>query len=240
MRNFTFLGNIQYRHNSADSLSMHAHQVLADLGYLKFVDSIWTKNLDRFQVNLLWATSAKRFRHSYTAVLSTQFLPNKSTEWDSETAKLVERDVGGFLRPFSLEVGYGAMLSFWQTSNINFAFATLKLSAYPKETTAPAFADATFIQGGDMNYYMSYGLGVTTAINKSFGTRLQWINNSRGFCNGFDKDHVNFDVSNMLIVKLWKYIQFRFDTRLGYNPMLNHQLQFRQEALVGFFYERLR
>jgi hypothetical protein len=42
----------------------------------------------------------------------------------------------------------------------------------------------------------------------------------------------------MVIVKLWKYIQLRFDTRLAYNPMLNYDLQFRQEALVGFFYER--
>ena len=42
----------------------------------------------------------------------------------------------------------------------------------------------------------------------------------------------------MLIVKLWKYIQFCFDTRMAYNPVLNHALQFRREALVGFFYER--
>jgi hypothetical protein len=29
-----------------------------------------------------------------------------------------------------------------------------------------------------------------------------------------------------------------FDIRMAYNPVLNHTLQFRQEALVGFFYER--
>jgi hypothetical protein len=91
-----------------------------------------------------------------------------------------------------------------------------------------------------MNYYASYGFGLVTAINKPFGKHVQWLNNSRAFCNGFDKDHVSFDVANMLIVKLWKYIQFRFDTRLAYNPLLNYDLQFRQEALVGFFYERIR
>lgn len=42
----------------------------------------------------------------------------------------------------------------------------------------------------------------------------------------------------MLIVKLWKYILFRFDTRMAYNAMLNYQVQFRQEALIGFLYER--
>ena len=94
------------------------------------------------------------------------------------------------------------------------------------------------MQTSKMNYYMSYGFGLITSINKPIGTRLQWINNTRIFGNGLDKDHVNFDFGNMLIVKLWKYIQFRFDTRLAYNPMLNYNIQFRQEALVGFFYER--
>ena len=49
---------------------------------------------------------------------------------------------------------------------------------------------------------------------------------------------MNLQLSNMVIVKLWKYLQLRFDTRLAYNPLLNDKMQFRQEALIGFFYER--
>lgn len=238
LRNFSFLGNVLYKHNVQDSTRSHAHQVLADLGYLKFVDSLWVKSVDRLQVNLLWASQNKRFDHSYSILLNTQFLANTTWTFDVEQQRTTRTSVGGFMRPFSLEAGYGAVLRFWNTSSINFAFATLKLSGYPKELTAPQFSDATLMQSQAMNYYMSYGLDVITAINKPIGQRLQWINNSRAFCNGFDKDHVNFEASNMLIVKLWKYIQFRFDTRVAYNPMLNYQVQFRQEALIGFFYER--
>lgn len=85
---------------------------------------------------------------------------------------------------------------------------------------------------------MNYGFSVATAINKNFGDHVQWINNTRIFGNGLDRDHVNLQFSNMVIVKLWKYLQLRFDTRLAYNPMLNYKMQFRQEALIGFFYER--
>jgi len=237
-RNFSFLGNVLYKHSAQDSTHSHAHQVLADLGYLKFVDSLWVKSVDRFQVNLLWAAHARRFEHAYSILLNTQFLPNTTWRYDLELQRSSSTSVGGFLRPFTLEAGYGAVLRFWNTSSINFAFATLKLSGYPKEITAPQFQDATLIQSHAMNYYMSYGLGLITAINKPIGQRLQWLNNSRAFCNGFDKDHANFEISNMLIVKLWKYIQFRFDTRLAYNPLLNYQVQFRQEALVGVFYEQ--
>jgi len=238
LRNFAFIGNLLYKQSAQDSTHSHAHQVLADLGYLKFVDSIWVKSVDRVQVNLLWAARGQRFDHSYSILLNTQFLPNTSWSFDPELQRNTSKRVGGFMRPFSLEAGYGAVLRFWNTSSVNFAFATLKLSGYPKESTAPQFRDATLLQSPSMNYYMSYGLGIVSAINKPIGQRLQWLNNSRAFCNGFDRDHVNFNMSNMLIVKLWKYIQFRFDTRLAYDPVLNHSLQFRQEALIGFFYER--
>ena len=196
------------------------------------------KSVDRVQLNFLRAERGRRFDHSYSILLNTQFLPNATWSYDPVLERNTATNVGGFMRPFTLEAGYGAVLRFWNSSSINFAFATLKLSGYPKEITAPQFADATLLQSRAMNYYMNYGLGVITAINKPIGQRLQWINNSRAFCNGFDKDHVNFDLSNMLIVKLWKYIQFRFDTRLAYNPLLNYRMQFRQEALIGFFYER--
>ena len=238
LRNFSFVGNLQYRHGALVGDNKHAHVVLADVGFQKFVDSIWVKSVDRLQVNLLWSTQGARIKHSYSVLLNTQFLPSSTWKYDAELGRTTERRVGGLMRPFTLEAGYGAVITFWNTSNINFAFATLKLSGYPKESVAPIFRDATFIAAPSMNYYASYGFGMVTAINKPIGKHLLWINNSKAFCNGFDKDHASFDFSNMLIVKLWKYIQFRFDTRLAYNPVLNYDIQFRQEALVGFFYER--
>lgn len=50
LQNFAFLGNVLYKHAAWDSTRSHAHQVLADLGYLKFVDSTWVKSVDRVQV----------------------------------------------------------------------------------------------------------------------------------------------------------------------------------------------
>jgi len=40
LRNFAFIGNVLYKHAVWDSTHSHAHQVLADLGYLKFADSL--------------------------------------------------------------------------------------------------------------------------------------------------------------------------------------------------------
>ena len=238
LRNFALQGNVLYSHNLFAATHSHSHQLMADLGYLKYVDSTWEKSLDRLQVNLLWNNTGKKFNTSYTVAFGTQFLPASFPEYDMEQDKLVNRAVGGFLNPFNLQLGYGGVFTFWQKSNINFAFATVQFSSSPKETTATTFTDANVIEGKKAFYFLNYGFSIAAAINKNFGERVQWVNNTRFFGNGLDRDHVNLQLSNMVIVKLWKYLQLRFDTRLAYNPLLNYKMQFRQEALIGFFYER--
>lgn len=236
--NYSFATNLLYRHNMFSNERNHAHQIVADLGFLKFVDSTWVKHMDRFQVNLLWNSSGRKWNHSYTIVLGTQFLSTTKLDYSLEENRTIESQVGGFLNPFALDAGYGAVLSFWQGSNINFAFATLRLSGSPKASTAPSFIDARTIESDRAYYYLQYGFSLTAAINKPIGKHVQWVNNTRFFGNGLDRDHLQFDLNNMVIVKLWKHVQLRLDTRLAYNPMLNYDLQFRQEALLGFFYER--
>lgn len=238
LRNFALQGNVLYSQSLFAASHGHTHLFMADLGYLKFVDSTWEKSLDRLQVNLLWSQTGKRFNSSYSVAFGTQFLPANMPEYDFAQDKIVNRAVGGFLNPFNLQLGYGGVFSFWGKSNINFAFATLQFSSSPREMTASSFTDANVFEGNKAYYFLNYGFSIATAINKNFGEHVQWINNSRFFGNGLDRDHVNLQFSNMVIVKLWKYLQLRFDTRLAYNPLLNYKIQFRQEALIGFFYER--
>lgn len=85
---------------------------------------------------------------------------------------------------------------------------------------------------------MAYGMSIQTNIQKPIDKHLEWVNNSRFFANQFDKNHVNFDINNRVIVKVWKYLQVRFDTRLSYNPLVNYHFQFSQEILFGVFYQR--
>lgn len=238
LKNYAFMGNLLYRHSLFAGTRSHMHQLMADVGYLKFVDSVWVKNIDRLQTNFLWSSTGKRFNRSYTIAFGTQFLPYTFAAYDVEQNKLVERSVGGFLNPFTLDAGYGAVFTFWNTSNLNFAFATLRLNGSPKELTPVTFAESNTLESRNAYYFLTYGFSVSAAINKSFGQHVQWVNNTRFFGNGLDRDHVNVDFSNMVIIKLWKYLQLRMDTRVAYNPLLNYNIQFRQEVLIGFFYER--
>lgn len=75
LRNFALVGNVLYSHNLFAPTQSHSHQLMADLGYLKFVDSTWEKSIDNLQVNLLWNNTGRKFNSSYTVAFSTQFLP---------------------------------------------------------------------------------------------------------------------------------------------------------------------
>lgn len=240
LRHHAFSGNLLYRHAAAGNGRSHLHVVMADLGYLKFVDSTWVKHLDRLQVALLWSAAGRRVQRSWSMALSTQFLPTAFLEYDLAEGRMRERAVGGFLNPFTLDAGHGVVWSFWEKSSLNCAFATVRLTASPKATTAPAFVDARTLEGDKAYYFLSYGFSLAALIDRPLGTRVQWLNGTRFFANGIDRDHVNLSFSNLVIVKLWTYLQLRLDTRLAYDPLVSYDLQFRQEVLLGFFYERNR
>ena len=173
LKNYAFMGNVLYRHSVFAGSRSHMHQLMADVGYLKFVDSVWVKNMDRLQTNFLWSSTGKRFNRSYTIAFGTQFLPSTFASYDFEQNKLVARSVGGFMNPFTLEAGYGAVFTFWNTSNLNFAFATLRLNSSPKELTPTSFAESNTLESRNAYYFLTYGFSVAAAINKPFGQHVQ-------------------------------------------------------------------
>ena len=60
LKNYAFATNLLYRHSVFGNSRSHTHQLAADLGYLKFVDSTWVKHVDRILVNLLWNSSGRK------------------------------------------------------------------------------------------------------------------------------------------------------------------------------------
>jgi hypothetical protein len=237
-QNIAFNSNILFKHNLSSNKLKHAHVIIADLGYLKFVDSIWTKSQDRIQLNLLWNSQQGRIKHSYSFSLNSQFMPNKRAVFNEEMNRIIETKVGGIFQPFSAEIGYGAVVNFWKKCNINFAFATINFSGYPRDFPSNKISDVHFASSHKNFYDMAYGLSLQTNIQKPIEKHLEWINNSRFFANQFDKNHVNFDLNNRFIIKIWKYLQVRLDTKISYNPLVNYHLQFSQEILFGLFYQK--
>lgn len=236
-QHYAFAGNIIARHQKTGMRWNHQHLILADLSYIKFIDSLWFKNTDRFQMNLLWSEEGARFRHSYAINFSTQILPSFHYNYDFENrVNIRERTAWGFC-PSTLEMGYGITKQFWETSSINLAFATIKMSALPLNSTFENASDEQLAKGNRAYYKLEYGLMFTTNIQKRLNDRVTWMNGSRFFCNAFNRDQVTLDIQNRITIQLWKFLQLRFETRLAYNPLTNYHFQFSQEVMLGAGFE---
>lgn len=239
-QHYAFAGNLVARHQKNGVRWNHQHALLADLSYIKFIDSLWIKNTDRIVFQLLWSEEGARFRHSYAINFNTQLLPSYQYNYDFESRSMnKERTAWGFC-PATLEAGYGMTRQFWETSSINLAFATIRMSALPQNTTFDSASDQQLARGKRAYYTLDYGLLLTTNIQRKLNDRVTWMNASRFFCNAFNRDQVSLDIQNRITFQLWKFLQLRFETRLAYNPLINYHFQFSQEVMLGAGFELTR
>jgi len=238
-QNLAFSSSFFWQHDGQRETLLHSHKLLADLSYLKFIDSTWAKGIDRVQANFLWSRSAKKWTHSYSAMLATQFLPNEQLVYDEQTERTHTERFGGPLSPGILELSYGATWVPWPLSTVQFSFATVRLLSNPKAALQSP-AHKHLAESANTVFDMQYGGSLLISINHPLNDRVLWMNNSRVFCNAFDRDHIAFELMNRFGIKLWKYLQLRLDTRMGYDPLVNYKLKFSQEVMLGIFYERPR
>lgn len=239
-QNLTYAASLFIQHDLQRSGGrQHQHRIMADLSMVKFVDSTWSKGADFLSASLLWSKAERKWTHSYSVQFATQFLPDVTYEYNTGSDLLEERNVGGFGAPSTLELGYGATWLPWPRSSIQFAFATLKLSASPKYYTT--LGNAGVLAETDQNTYsVQYGASMIANINRKLSPRLDWINSTRLFVNGLSADQLSLNMRNRVIVKIWKFVQLRLDTRLVYDPRRSYDLGFSQEVLLGVFYEHFR
>lgn len=209
------------------------HFIHTQVGYTMLPDSGWVKNADAFKVHLRWIeTGKKRLSHTYSVNMQTQWLntwllgPN-GKKW-----------VGGFMNPALLEVGYSFTWDFLKGSNLMLTPATLQVAIQPRDILSSGAAEKPAMSSRHSNVYSRYGFSAYVTIDESFYKDLLLLQHrSRVFFNAIAASQVQFDISNRLCIRFWKFLQVRLDTTLYYLPEQSLRLQYRQEVLLGIFYE---
>ncbi len=213
----------------------HQHRFLADVGFLKYIDSTWSKRSDFVQLALLWGNQSDSWSSSYSILLETAMFSDLQLLYDEDKDELVLKKIGGFGQPSHLELGYGAIWVPWKRSSVQFAFATIRLENSSK-------LDGDYSEAGiiyemeDSFLSLEYGASMIVNINHKFNDRFHWYNNTRFFINGFNKDQLNLNFRNKITCKLWKNIHIKFDTRVRYNPRRSYRMGLSQELSLGYYY----
>jgi hypothetical protein len=237
INNFAFLvrSNINY-----DTLGNNWETHIrfnAELGYMKFVDSVWYKNNDFLDLNVeVVKTKTKKITNVFSFYCNSQFLSNYENFYD-EHGEYAKRWSGGFGNPMVIDIAYGSELRFWKNCRMNLTFVTLRT------TVSPAMEDQQNTYN-DFIYKRSiitseYGIGIQTFIRHKFGERIRWENYSRGFANAINRDRFNVDFRNRIILKVFKCLDLILDSRVRYTPIIPYKFQFRNELMLSFTFEKI-
>lgn len=237
----SFLGSINLRQNlKRQSGWEHNFNLNSEISYLRYADSIWLKNSDYVRLRLQWNNyTNKKIQYSYAIFMSTQWL-NNYTSTNSENGKRKEW-TGGIFNPATLELAYGFNKNIWKNSNINVAFVTVKISSRPRNQDLPDVTnekDQSLFITKHSYVKSSYGFSAQLSVYEELYQNIVLIeNDSRLFFNALNRNAIHFDINNKIGIRFLKYLQLRFDLHLIYNPDYSNRIQYRQEVLLGVFFE---
>ena len=236
--NYSFLVRSNINYDSIGNLWETHLRFNGELGYMKFVDSIWYKNTDYLDFSTEFIkNTTKTFTNIFTFYFNSQFLSTYENYYDDSGTEN-KRWSGGFGNPMNIDLGYGTTVRFWKTSRANLTFVTLRTSTLPILEFEPNKQQNDIIYNKTL-ITSEYGLGIQTYIRKNIGSKVRWENYSRCFANAINRSKFDLDFRNRVIVKVFKYLDFIIDSRIRYMPYPPYKFQFRNELMLSFTFEKL-
>jgi len=133
-------------------------------------------------------------------------------------------------------MGYGLNWDFGERSNLNLAFATLKLYSIPNYSRQMK-TENQFIKINNSVVDMEYGFSSQLYIQKSITETISWENTSNIFFNELNRTQIFLDVSNIFRVELLANLEFTFKSYFDYNPAVSTKRQLSQILMLGIFHK---
>ena len=238
LNTIAILVNADYNHRIATQKFVQYYQFRSALGLFKIVDSIWIKNNDYWRASAtVTDNTSKKITHTYSIQAYSQFINTKKYVYDVATDSYIKKRTATFFNPGTVLLSYGLNWSFWDGSFINFNFASIKYSTKPRFTGYVDPNNNQISKSKNAYQYFDYGMNINISIIKEFNENVAWENNTVYFMNGINRNGMHLDFMNRLCFKFLKYMQFRVNTHLIYEPLYSWHLQSQYDFTLGVFYE---
>jgi hypothetical protein len=211
--------------------------VKSDLGFTKFIDSIWNKHSDKLYAQLIWKKKKYKIDQSYATSITAQLLNSYSYQYDPVLNTTSKTLSGTFFNPANFDVGYGIGISFWRNSIFNLSVASARIKIDPAENTSDI---ANSLRLGSVKHgtiFFDYGFSLQILVLKVWKEKFEVNSSSKFFIESFELSHLHMDMSHKINYSIWKWLQLRADIRMVYDPTTSMKMQYRNELLFGVFYE---
>ena len=142
------------------------------------------------------------------------------------------------MNPAFIELGYSFTWDFLTNSNLMLTPATFQINIQPRKMQLIQQNEPPLLKSRHSNIYSRYGFSGYLTIDESFYKELLLLQHQTHiFFNALTAQQIQFDITNRVCIRFFKYLQLRLETSLMYFPDQSLQLQYRQEVLLGIFYE---
>ena len=237
-RDFQFLGNTDFYYKVTQEKFIQTYKAKANLGYLKYIDSIWYKYSDGWRMKVLFnENETKTITHAYALEINSQFLNTYKYKQDGPE-KYSKQWRGGFFNPATISFSYNISMDIWENSNVMLGLSSIRITLKPRYEGAIE-QKYPFVKTSNAFILASYGIsGQVNIYSQKIADNIVWDNTSSFFANGINRQQAGFDCQNTITFKFLKYLQFRFDTHIIYDPLTSARLQYDQGFLVGAFIEK--
>lgn len=224
----------EYRRRTISREGTREYYAITQLGYASLFDSIWVKQSDLLRIQFRSMRRSGKLSRSWTVMAGTQWMESRRQPGRTGFT-------GGFLNPLRVEAGTGIELRFWKDSRVLLQPAGLTLQFMPKTLRRTGDTDKPFLETSRDLLIARYGLSMQLSIDEQYADgRLVWRNQSRVFLNALSATQVGVEVLNRFALRFLRVMQLRIETQLNYAPERSLRLEYRQEVLLGVFYEQRR
>lgn len=240
MKSYTLFSGMDYYASNTKGVRQSVVTGKSELGYTNFIDSLWKKHSDNFNLQYLLKSNRKTISCSMNARLQSQFLNTYCYEQDILFNRIKRKWQGTFMNPSEFELGYGMNILFWEKSNLNLSLASARLRMNPLLNKKP---EDTFVVIGKVKrgtLVFDFGVSGQLLVYKKVAKDVEVNSTGKVFIKGFDKDEIQFDFSNTMSYKFRKHIEMRADMKCVYDPLTSLKLQYRNEFLFGVVYKYVK
>jgi hypothetical protein len=230
----TLSAGADLKYNSRKGVNFAEHRFRGELAYLQPQNERWIKNNDLLRISMLcYKKPTTGWKTGFSARLTTQWL----STWKNNPENNRQLWYGGFMNPFAFDCSYDFTKPLFKNSRILLSLATVTVTGTPVKRYYGRMEEI-MIRGKNSYIRSRYGCSLQLILDESFRNNTILLDHQSNIvANSLSSDGLRMDIQNRITFKLLRYLQLRFDTRLLYDPVYSYKIQYRQEVLLGVFYD---
>ncbi len=231
---FIIAASLNVSFNTENTGKCHLLELKGDINYQKFLDSIWIKNNDKLFITSTWIEKQGLIKKSIQISFKTQF----TNTWEYPLSKNDNRIwKSGPLLPFTINCGYGFNKKFLNSSYLNISILSTNIESMPRSELT--LSDDNILAVMDKLILKSeYGINVQINLLFKLTKNISWENKTIAFSEFQNIKEGNFEMQNTFSITPFRFMKIRMTNNLVYEILISPKIQWRQELLVGFSFEK--